>query len=227
MRIPFCGAALTGANGVHPDMMKATPLSRCAFGPLTIDYDERVLAPRPWTFAQSVWAAELAVGLAVDLVVELYAGAGQIGLAAAVLADADLLQIEADPVAAGYASRNADVAGWAQRTELRVEPVQSALRSDEQFALIIADPPYLPTNTVSRWPEDPVAAIDGGPDGLDLIRDCIAVAATHLTVSGTLVLQVAGPAQADQVRTCLPPDLSVVEIRTTDPERALMRIDRR
>lgn len=197
-------------------------LRQCVFGPLTVDYDDRVLAPRQWTVAQSEWAAELAD----DLIVELYAGAGQIGLAAAVLADSDLLQVEADPVAAGYAARNAEVAGWARRTDLRVGPVRSALRSGERFGLIIADPPYLPTAAIARWPEDPVTAIDGGPDGLDVVRDCLAVAAAHLTAPGTLVLQVAGPSQASQVGACLPPDLSTVEVRTIDLERAVMRIAR-
>ncbi|MBO0811512.1 MAG: RsmD family RNA methyltransferase [Microlunatus sp.] len=197
-------------------------LHRCAFGPLTVAYDDRVLTPRPWTVAQSEWAAELAD----DLIVELCAGAGQIGLAAAVLADADLLQVEADPVAAGYAARNAEAAGWRQRTDLRVAPMQSALQPVERFGLIIADPPYLPTAATARWPEDPVTAIDGGPDGFDLVRDCLGVAAAHLTVPGTLVLQVAGPPQADRVGACLRAGLAVVDTRTIDSERALMRIDR-
>lgn len=203
-------------------MMKAVSPCRCTFGPLTIEYDDRVLTPRSWTLAQSEWAAELPG----ELILELFAGAGQIGLAAAVLSDADLVQVEADPVAAGYAARNAEAAGWAQRTDLRVDAVQSALRPHELFGMIIADPPYLPTEAVARWPEDPISAIDGGPDGLDLVRVCLSVAAAHLTDGGTLLLQVAGPSQARQVEACLPSRLSAVELRTIDAERALLRIDR-
>jgi len=206
-------------------MMNTTAIRRCAFGPLIVDYDDRVLTPRPWTLAQSEWAAELVEELAVGLIVELFAGAGQIGLAAAVLSGADLIQVEADAVAAGYAARNAEAAGWARRTELRIRPVQSALRPDERFPLIIADPPYLPTEAVTRWPEDPVNAIDGGPDGLKLVRACLAVSAAHLEKSGTLLLQVAGPSQAGRVEACLPVGLAAAEVRTIDSERAVMRID--
>lgn len=203
-------------------MMKATAPRQCTFGPLVVAYDDRVLTPRPWTFAQSEWAAELAD----ELIVELFAGAGQIGLAAAVLSGTDLVQVEADAVAAEYAARNAQAAGWAQRTDIRIGPVQSALQADERFGLIVADPPYLTTEAVARWPEDPVSAIDGGPDGLELVRACLAVSAGHLAEAGTLLLQVAGPVQARRVGACLPDSLSVVEIRTIDSERALMRIDR-
>lgn len=201
--------------------MDAVQLHQCSFGPLTVDFDDRVLKPRPWTLAQSEWAVRFADGP----IVELCAGAGHIGLAAAVLADTDLVQVELDPVAAGYAARNAERAGWARRTDLRITSIRSALLPGEQFSLMIADPPYLRSEAVSRWPEDPVAAIDGGADGLDLVRDCLAVSAAHLTAPGTMLLQVAGPLQAEQVRACLSSGLSIVEIRTIDSERAIMRID--
>ena len=53
------------------------------FGPLDIEYDERVLEPRAWTLAQSEWAAQLLTGAGDEPLLELCAGAGQIGLAAA------------------------------------------------------------------------------------------------------------------------------------------------
>src|SRR4051812_36141972 len=171
--------------------------STCRFGPITVAYDARVLTPRPWTLAQSVWAAELVGDGRVDgRLLELCAGAGQIGLAAAVLADQDLVQVELDPVAAAYAAGNAQRAGWGERVEIRVGHLQTALRPGELFPLIIADPPYLLSSATSRWPDDPLSAIDGGPDGLDLLRACLAVAAEHLTIHGCLLLQVAGASQA-------------------------------
>lgn len=203
--------------------------STARFGPVDVDYDERVLTPRPWTLAQSRWAAELAADAEPGPLVELCAGAGHIGLAAVVLAERDLLQVEADPVAADYARWNAARAGWGPRTEVRTASLDTALRSDERFGLVIADPPYLPSDAVARWPADPVAAIDGGADGLDVIKVCLAVAAAHLTAAGRMLLQVAGPAQADEVAHLLVDmrcPLVTGTRRVIDDRRAIVQLSR-
>jgi methylase of polypeptide subunit release factors len=203
----------------------------CAFGPLTVSYDDRVLTPRSWTLAQSRWAAELAADAPPGPILELCAGAGHIGLAAAVLADRDLVQVEADPVAARFALGNAERAGRADRVEVRQARMEIALEPDERFGLIVADPPYLLSDDVARWPEDPQVAIDGGSDGLDLIKQCLAVAVEHLTADGLLLLQVAGPAQDARVRDLLAASpaasLEHRDTRVVDDERAVMLIGRR
>jgi release factor glutamine methyltransferase len=211
-------------TGKDTTVTALTRARTCRFGPLEIDYDARVLEPRRWTLMQSEWAAELASSLPDGPILELCAGAGHIGLAAAVLADRDLVQVEADPVAGGYAAANARTAGWASRTELRVARLQDALRPHERFVLIVADPPYLPSHEVSRWPNDPVTAIDGGPDGMQLVDACLAAAAAHLAPGGVLLLQVAGAAQAERLA---PTGLEVVETRSHDAERAVVALRRR
>jgi len=202
----------------------------CPFGPLLVEYDERVLTPRDWTFAQSTWAADLASGTASGPILELCAGAGHIGLAAAVLADRDLVQVEADPVAAAYAMANAARSGRADRVEVRIARLTEAVQPEERFPLVIADPPYLPTADLRRWPEDPVTAIDGGADGLDVIRACLEVAAAHLDPGGHLLLQVAGPAQADRVTALTGaspgPRLHRRGVRVVDDERAILHLGR-
>jgi methylase of polypeptide subunit release factors len=210
----------------HPSPA-APPASRtCRFGPLLVEYDERVLAPRAWTLQQTTWAVELAADAPAGPLLELCAGAGHIGLAAAVLADRDLVQVEADPVAAGYAVANAARAGWAERVEVRTARLADAVRPGERFALVLADQPYLPSSDVRRWPEDPVTAIDGGADGLDVIRTCLDVAVAHLTAGGHLLLQVAGPGQADRVcgLTGAGPEpwLRRQGVRVVDDERAIL-----
>ena len=210
--------------------MAQVHLGRQVFGPIVVRYDARVLVPRPWTLLQSEWAAELAADAGVGPVLELCAGAGQIGLAAAVLSGRHLVQVEADPVAAGYAEINAALAGAANRVEIRIADLGSAFGANERFPLIIADPPYLPSARVSRWPDDPPTAIDGGPDGLDLVRVCLQVAHRHLCPGAALLLQVAGTAQAQAVVELLRADttlaLEYCETRHHDHERAVMLLRR-
>jgi methylase of polypeptide subunit release factors len=202
------------------------PTQLCRFGPLEVEFDDRVLEPRPWTLLQSSWAAELD---GAGPILELFAGVGHIGLAAAVLAGRDLVQVEADPVAAEFARRNAARAGFAERAELRVLPITEALGPDERFDVIVADPPYLPSGEIADWPDDPVRAIDGGPDGLDLVRACLEVVTGHLAPRGQVLLQVAGPAQAAQVRALLDSHgaaLVAVEERVVDERRAVLLLAR-
>ena len=206
------------------------PRRSCRFGPVLVDYDERVLTPRPWTLEQSRWAAELASTAGPGPILELCAGAGHIGLAAAVLSGRELVQIEADPVAADFAAANAARAGWANGVEVRCGRLQTALRPEERFPLVLADPPYLRSAATGRWPADPLSAIDGGPDGLDVTRACVDVAATHLGPAGPLLLQVAGPAQAEQVADLVAgapePRFRRGGMRAIDDERAILLLVR-
>ncbi|NLE98960.1 MAG: methyltransferase, partial [Propionibacterium sp.] len=69
------------------------------FDPLQIEYDERVLAPRPWTRMQSEWAAEIALRAPDGPVLELCSGAGHIGLEAARLSGRALVCVDQNPAA--------------------------------------------------------------------------------------------------------------------------------
>ena len=63
--------------------------------------------------------------------------------------------------------------------------------------LIVANPPYLPTGSLaSLAPEvrdhDPALALDGGPDGLGVIRRLVREARSRLAPEGMLALETAG-----------------------------------
>jgi release factor glutamine methyltransferase len=199
-----------------------------AFGPLTIAFDERVLRPREWTAAQSAWAAELMVTAPPGPVLELCSGAGHIGLLAVLVSSRPLVCVDASAVACDYARANAAAAGIADRVEVREGRLESAVRDDELFPVVIADPPWVPAADTGRFPEDPLTAIDGGADGLDVARACLAVVDRHLAPGGSAVLQVGTTAQVD-VLTSEPSftegRLAVVEVRQEE-RGVLARIDR-
>jgi methylase of polypeptide subunit release factors len=167
------------------------------FEGLSISFDHRVLQPRPWTAGQSRWAAALLETLPPGPVLDLCAGAGQIGLAAVIRTSRRLVMVDAEPVAAAFATANARAAGLSDRVEVRMTDLTGGLVAGEEFALVIADPPWVRRGRTHQYPEDPLAAIDGGPDGLDVARACLEVIGVHLAAEGAALLQLGSAQQAE------------------------------
>jgi methylase of polypeptide subunit release factors len=198
------------------------------FGALTIAYDERVLRPREWTTAQSEWADDLMATAPGGPVLELCAGAGHIGLLAVAISGRRLVCVDSSVVACDYARANAVAAGLADWVEVREARLEDAVAADERFPVVIADPPWVPREQTGRFPEDPLTAIDGGDDGLDVARGCLDVIDAHLSPGGSAVLQVGTRAQTDALRTepCFVEGrLAMVEVRQ-EAGGVLARIDR-
>lgn len=201
------------------------------FGHLRIAFDAQVLRPRKWTVAQSHWAAELMKERPMRIL-ELCAGAGHIGLLALALDDSGgsrLTAIDLNPVACDFARQNAARAGLAVRVEVRHGAMVDAIGPDERFDLVIADPPWVERDRVSRFPDDPVLAIDGGPDGLDVVTSCLRAAEQHLGGGASLLLQVGSPKQVDEASDRardLALSLTMAEARHIDGCGSLVRFVR-
>lgn len=170
----------------------------CAFGDLQISYDDRVLQPRSWTTMQSRWAVELLAESPDARILELCAGAGHIGLLAASLSGASLVCVDIDPTACAFAQQNAEAAGLSDRVQVRCVSLGTP-GEDGLFDLVIADPPWVPRTEIGRFPEDPRLAIDGGPDGLDVARDCVVRARASVGSGSDLLIQLGDEAQADNL----------------------------
>jgi methylase of polypeptide subunit release factors len=143
--------------------------------------------------------------------------------------------VDANEAACDYARRNAAAAAATSHRPdgavlVRHGLLEEVLAPQERFALVIADPPWVPTSEVALHPGDPLTAIDGGPDGLDLARACLDVADRHLLTDGAALLQVGGPEQVVAVTSYVEQqhrlDLRVVEHRLAD-QGALLLLRRR
>jgi release factor glutamine methyltransferase len=199
--------------------------SELRFGTLDITYDARVLEPRPWTAEQSRWAAELLADLPPGPVLELCSGAGHIGLLTAALSRRPLVAVDIDPAACAFARRNATRAGL--HVDVREGPMDRVLAAGESFVLVTADPPWVRRADTGRFPEDPLLAIDGGVDGLDLARRCLGVADAHLTDSGSVLLQLGTEAQVAEIAAWAREHsrLRVVESRPYGARGTVVRLD--
>ena len=175
------------------------PYQQVTFRELSIRYNDQVLEPRGWTEAQSAWAAELLIDTPPGPVLELCAGVGHIGLGAIRDTSRELVMVDFNPVAQRFAHENAEANGLASQVEFRLARIEEALGADERFGLIIADPPWVPSTDTSKFPADPLTAIDGGDDGLDLARTCVDLIDQHLTDDGSALLQLGNSAQVERI----------------------------
>jgi release factor glutamine methyltransferase len=64
---------------------------------------------------------------------------------------------------------------------------------DQSFELIVANLPYIPTYTMKTLPihgREPDLALDGGRDGLDLMRRLITLAPKYISAGGMVLLEI-------------------------------------
>jgi release factor glutamine methyltransferase len=125
------------------------------------------------------------------LIVDLCCGAGAIGAAlAAGVERAEVHAADIDPAAVRCARQNLP-AGRVYQGDL-YEPLPAALRGRVQ--VLTANVPYVPTGEIGYLPpearvHEPPAALDGGPDGLDVLRRVAAGAPGWLAPGGHLLIE--------------------------------------
>jgi release factor glutamine methyltransferase len=199
----------------------------CSFGPLQVEYDDSVLAPRPWTLLQSAHAARVLSSAPPGPIVEVHCGAGHIGQATAAWTGRPLVQLDDAAACCAWSAHNAR-ANSISATVVRGDVSAAPLRNGS-CALVLADPPYVPSAETKLYSEDPLHAIDGGTDGLDGFRTCLPFASRLLRAGGALVLQVRGRTQAARVLGLVDdehPELSVVDVIEASPTRAVVELVR-
>jgi release factor glutamine methyltransferase len=124
------------------------------------------------------------------IVVDLCCGAGAIGAALAAAVDqAEVHAVDIDPAAVRCARRN--VPGHVYQGDL-YQPLPASLRG--RVGILAANVPYVPTGEIGSLPaeartHEPLVALDGGPDGLDVLRRVAAGAPWWLASGGHLLIE--------------------------------------
>ena len=141
------------------------------------------------------------------LLADIGTGSGAIACAlAAARPDARVLATDTSPAALAVAEGNVRALGLANRVRVvagdLLEPLAGKLGTVD---MIVANAPYLPTGILPSLPREvfafePRQALDGGPDGMDVIRRLLTAAPAALRPGGRLVLEIgedqAGPLAA-------------------------------
>ncbi|MGD0066146.1 MAG: putative protein N(5)-glutamine methyltransferase [Streptosporangiaceae bacterium] len=128
-----------------------------------------------------------------EVIVDLCSGAGAIGAALAAAVDrADVHAADIDPAAVRCARQNiTGPSGHVYAGDL-YEPLPAGLRG--RVGVLVANVPYVPTREISFLPpeartHEPLAALDGGADGLEVLRRVAAGAPTWLAPGGHLLIE--------------------------------------
>lgn len=170
-------------------------LGRREFWGLPFELSLETLEPRPDTETVVETALSLVPDRQADLrVLDLGTGSGCLLVAILnELPQATGIGIDRSPGALATARRNATRNGVGDRAAFAASDWGTALRG--RFDLIVSNPPYIPSQDIPelapevRW-HDPVAALDGGDDGLEAYRIILAGAADLLVHGGTLIVEI-------------------------------------
>jgi release factor glutamine methyltransferase len=165
---------------------------------LTFEVTPDVLIPRPET--------ELLVDLALvqqsSTIVDVGTGSGCIAISLAVhLPDSFIYAIEVSSAALAVAQRNAVRHRVSERTRFMVGDLLTPRPSPVD--LIVSNPPYISASDWATLPpsvrdHEPRVALDGGPDGLTVIRQLLPQVPAVLRPGGRLLLEI-GASQATAV----------------------------
>ena len=172
---------------------------------LPLDISPAVLIPRPDTEVLATKLIDAARGARACRILDLCAGSGCIGLAAAAnLPNARVLLGEYDEEALKICRQNIRRNRLTSRVaSLKLDAREKPSRTLGEFRFLVSNPPYIPSADIetldaSVREHEPRLALDGGADGLDFYRVICEKWRDVLCENGMLFFEV-GIGQADQV----------------------------
>ncbi|MFJ6564099.1 putative protein N(5)-glutamine methyltransferase [Streptomyces sp. NPDC091412] len=166
-------------------------LGWAGFHGLRIAVEPGVFVPR----RRTEFLVDQAVGRSPEasVVVDLCCGSGAVGVAlAAALGPVELHAADIDPAAVRCARRNVVPRGGTVHEGDLFDALPGSLRG--HVDILAANVPYVPTGEVGLLPpeardHEPLVALDGGADGLDILRRVCAEAPDWLAPGGCLLVE--------------------------------------
>ncbi|OIJ98424.1 putative protein N(5)-glutamine methyltransferase [Streptomyces colonosanans] len=188
-RTPDEAAAMVGrrVDGLPLEQV----LGWAEFRGLRMTVEPGVFVPRRRT--EFLVEQALAIGNGAAVVVDLCCGSGAVGAAlAAALDGPELHAADIHPAAVRCARGNVAAYGGHVHEGDLFAALPDSLRG--RVDLLAANVPYVPTGEVALLPSEarehePLVALDGGTDGLDVLRRVTAEAARWLALGGSLLVE--------------------------------------
>jgi ribosomal protein L3 glutamine methyltransferase len=163
--------------------------------------DERVIVPR--SFIGEILFSEyggeeeslyLPDRFGVESVVDICTGSGCLAIiAAGLFPSAEIDAVDLSPDALEVARINVTDHEFSERLTLHQGDLFAPLKG-KTYDLVVTNPPYVDHDEMAVLPEEyqrePAMALDGGPDGLDLVRNILAQAPKHLNPGGGMICEI-------------------------------------
>lgn len=170
---------------------------------LELKVDPRVLIPRPETELVVDEARARLKAIPAPWVVDVGTGSGAILLAILKhVQDATGLGVDRSEGALDVARANAEAHGLGARIQWRHASLLERFGAPKAPAIITANLPYIPSAEIAGLdPEvrrEPMMALDGGADGLELVR-ALAIQAESVLAAGGFLVQEVGAGQGEEI----------------------------
>lgn len=197
------------------------------FAGVRVAVDPGVFVPRQRTaLVVDLASARLSSLEHRPVVVDLCCGSGVLGLAlAARHPGIELHAVDRDPVAVGCARRNlGPIDATVHRGDLDA-PLPRPLRG--RVDVLVANVPYVPTAAISSMPaesrdHEPRATVDGGPDGLVVVRRLAALTPRWLAPAGRVYVETSQRQAAAAVRAFAAAGLAARVHRDADRDATVL-----
>ena len=136
-----------------------------------------------------------------DNILDLCTGSGCIGIAVAMeFTESSVDLIDISPEALEIAQQNIDQFELGYRVRALESDLLSAIVPEQQYQLIVSNPPYVDQEDFNEMPEEykhePELGLVSGNDGLDACRRILKEAAGYLSDDGILIVEVGNSGDA-------------------------------
>lgn len=164
------------------------------------------LIPRPETETLVERAIELLIDNPAPLILELGVGSGAVCVSLAKeIPGAHIIAVDISPKALECAGINIEKYDLNNRIRLIYGDLFDPIAESGEFDLIVSNPPYIPTLDIDGLEREikenePLEALDGGHDGLDIIRRILLGGAKRLKAGGALAMEIGDSQEAGAKR---------------------------